>query len=177
MTTADIRSQYEEKLWRALDSAVRYTDLGLKSLAAGESIRLGRLLDDIALKGWAVRLVTGPNGTAAMHFYPPQPDDRNDRNELPLTAMTDRELLVKFSDMFYSYDRRRDDELAFLDKHPNREAWDDSEREAYKEIVDDVQEKYAELAKLLDYVDRTRRDPFGTLSDVLRRTGPQGEEK
>lgn len=170
-TAADIRAQYEEKLWRVLDSSVQFSASGMTHLAAGESMRIGVLLDEIARKGWAVRLVIGPSGTAGLHFYPLTKDGKTHSGDSELSSLTDRELLVKLSDMFYGYDRRRDDELDFLDKHPNREAWDDSEREAYKEIVDDIKEKYAELAKLLDYVDMTRRDTPDMLANKLTTKG------
>ena len=170
-TAADIRAQYEEKLWRVLDSSVQFSASGMTHLAAGESMRIGRLLDEIARKGWAVRLVIGPSGTAAMHFYPLAKDGKAHSGDSELSSLTDRELLVKFSDMFCGYDRIRDEELEFLEKHPNRDAWSDDEQSEYKTIIEDIQGRYAELARVLDHVDMTRRDTPDMLTNKLTTKG------
>ena len=158
--TADtIREQYETAVWNALNYAASMAD---KKTAEERTAPLAKLIDELAAKGWAMRMaVSLQTGTTGLMFYR-IPKDQPDagKYELPIEAMTDRELLVKLDDMIYAYDRRRDDELDYLDKHPNRDAWGDSERNAYEEICSDVHDQYLELWRVLDHIDRTRRlDP------------------
>lgn len=157
----EIREQYEARMWQALELAAQLGAHGAKLAEESAVQSLTSLIDELALKGWAARLVFGPQntGTRALHFYPLPKDAKEalDKHGLPLAAMTDRELLVKLDDMIYAYDRRRDDELDYLNKHPNRDAWDDDERKAYEEICSDIRDQYAELWRVLDHIDRTRR--------------------
>ena len=56
--------------------------------------------------------------------------------------MSKTEQLVR---LFREYDNLRDSEIAFRDDHPNRDAWDDTEREEYSDLVTSITEKYKEL--------------------------------
>lgn len=154
-TEAEIREKYEPAIWAALDYAVTMAAIHDPARVA----KFTALTEELGRKGWGIRFVFGPplTGTKGLFFYRVPKDEPRCGNGVPIEAMTDRELLVKLSDMFHAYDRRRDDELNYLDKNPVKDAWDDNQREEYKEIVGDVLEQYSKIAKVLDHIDRSRR--------------------
>lgn len=69
-----------------------------------------------------------------------------------LTEYTDRELLKNFAKLVFEYDSVRDDELCFLEDHPNREYWTDEEDSRYEEIKKDVEYRYKELVMINEHI-------------------------
>lgn len=69
-----------------------------------------------------------------------------------LTEYTQSELLKVFNDKFLEYENNRDEELAFLSDHPNRDFWADEQVEEYNEILRDIDRSYVEIHKISDFI-------------------------
>ena len=156
-TEAEIREKYEPAIWAALDYAVTMAAIHDPARVA----RFTALTEELGRKGWGIRFVFGPplTGTKGLFFYRVPRDEPSCGNEVPIEAMTDRELLCKLCDMVYAYDRSRDAELHYLEQNPVRDAWDEDQIAAYKEIREEAEDQYAKLWKVLDHTDRARRSP------------------
>lgn len=159
-TEADVRARYEQALWAALDYATAMA--AIYGPPVNRLSEFTKLTEELGRMGWGIRLVFGPQqtGEKGLFFYRvPKDEPRYGKQEMPIEAMTDRELLCKLSDMVYAYDRSRDAELHYLEQNPMRDAWDEDQIAAYKEIREDAEDQYAKLWKVLDHIDRARRSP------------------
>lgn len=69
-----------------------------------------------------------------------------------LEKMTTLEITKKLVSLFEEYDSLKDDELDFLDEHPERGMWDEEMDENYNELCNQISDKYDEIKSICDYV-------------------------
>lgn len=69
-----------------------------------------------------------------------------------LEKMTTLEITKKLVFLFEEYDSLKDEELDFLDEHPERCMWDEEMDENYDELRNQIIDKYDEIKSICDYV-------------------------
>ena len=69
-----------------------------------------------------------------------------------LEKMTTLEITKKLVSLFEEYDSLKDEELDFLDEHPERCMWDEEMDENYDELRNQIVDKYDEIKSICDYV-------------------------
>ncbi len=69
-----------------------------------------------------------------------------------LEKMTTLEITKKLVSLFEEYDSLKDEELDFLDEHPERGMWDEEMDENYDELRNQIIDKYDEIKSICDYV-------------------------
>lgn len=125
---------------------------------------------EIVPLGWKCRLLVGNDGSYGLAVDDvPEAERINAVNAIeaeiakkggivtPEERMTDRQLLIHFSNLVCQYDAARDEELRFLEKNPARDAWDDEQEQQYREIMEDAREHRAKVLMTIDHINARRR--------------------
>ena len=69
-----------------------------------------------------------------------------------INNMSEVEILRFYRDIFIDYDNLRDDELNFLDDHPNRDMWSDEENQEFVELVESISKMYKIIQEINSYI-------------------------
>ena len=64
-----------------------------------------------------------------------------------------RDYIRKFADAVFTYDKLRDDELRFLDDHPNRDMWDNDEQENYNTLFNNLADNWGKIRVFFKEID------------------------
>lgn len=81
--------------------------------------------------------------------------DINKMNETEL-----RDYIRKFADVVYNYDKLRDEELQFLDDHPNRDMWDKDEQEDYNILFHNLADNWVKVREFFKEIDADKYFTF-----------------
>ena len=81
--------------------------------------------------------------------------DINKMNETEL-----RDYIRKFADVVYNYDRLRDEELDFLDAHPERRMWDEEMEEEYNNLLKDISDNWDKIRVFFKEIDADKYFTF-----------------
>lgn len=71
-----------------------------------------------------------------------------------------KDYLHKFADAVFTYDKLRDEELQFLDDHPNREMWDDEQEEEYDQLLKDISDNWDKVRVFFKEIDADKYFTF-----------------
>ena len=74
--------------------------------------------------------------------------DINKMNETDL-----RDYIRKFADVVYNYDKLRDEELDFLDAHPERRMWDEEMEDEYNNLLKDISDNWDKIRVFFKEID------------------------
>ena len=81
--------------------------------------------------------------------------DINKMNETEL-----RDYIRKFADVVYNYDKLRDEELDFLDEHPERGMWDEEMEEEYDNLLKDISDNWDKIRVFFKEIDADKYFTF-----------------
>ena len=81
--------------------------------------------------------------------------DINKMNETEL-----RDYIRKFADIVYNYDKLRDEELDFLDAHPERRMWDEEMEEEYNNLLKDISDNWDKIRGFFKEIDAKKYFTF-----------------
>ena len=81
--------------------------------------------------------------------------DINKMNETEL-----RDYIRKFADIVYNYDKLRDEELDFLDAHPERRMWDEEMEEEYNNLLTDISDNWDKIRVFFKEIDADKYFTF-----------------
>ena len=81
--------------------------------------------------------------------------DINKMNETEL-----RDYIRKFADIVYNYDKLRDEELDFLDAHPERRMWDEEMEEEYNNLLKDISDNWDKIRVFFKEIDADKYFTF-----------------
>ena len=81
--------------------------------------------------------------------------DINKMNETDL-----RDYIRKFADVVYNYDKLRDEELDFLDAHPERRMWDEEMEDEYNNLLKDISDNWDKIRVFFKEIDADKYFTF-----------------
>ena len=81
--------------------------------------------------------------------------DINKMNETEL-----RDYIRKFADVVHNYDKLRDEELDFLDAHPERRMWDEEMEEEYDNLLKYISDNWDKIRVFFKEIDADKYFTF-----------------
>ena len=81
--------------------------------------------------------------------------DINKMNETEL-----RDYIRKFADVVYNYDKLKDEELDFLDAHPERRMWDEEMEDEYNNLLKDISDNWDKIRVFFKEIDAKKYFTF-----------------
>ena len=81
-----------------------------------------------------------------------------DINKMNATEL--RDYIRKFADAVFTYDKLRDEELQFLNDHPNRDMWDNDEQEDYNTLFNDLADNWGKIRVFFKEIDADKYFTF-----------------